>query len=771
MTIWRLYKAKQEAHAALDKFLFEAENAKREQQGISKLLTKKQKLKRFLSPVYPPWKENFVPFTFYDRIFSSGTVENAVARLVRNIIILESFGLVMYFVLSYKYASRPENVGIALSIVIHTFLVFMFVFPSLMSYFMLAVHQMISTKIRTLLLLLMISMSFEGPAMNAVTNIHRVAEGIACVQTDVKLALSDVKGRAGDVKDVIANKLQGLVVKLAVPINKIRGILRKLDTKLRRVVESIRRQFRALANLTNLCTRFMKKPYVTCKNFFEKMFIACVSKDNVISLPGCDTIKKSSSVCDMVGEGVEDSICNFPVAAKEVVVNGYFYLMKNVLSAGSKTAQNTLFFHLKTAKQIAKGAKAVKKEILDVRNMEIHYHSAGEGAEDLAVHSKLKKSLLNVVENYILMFETMQAVIKWIFMPMTLFWPFISTALFTFKFNYREEYENNYLTEEFDKIDLDMALKGRTKALPLNKDEQLLYIPRNSWKMTTREKAFYRLRVVMTLILSATPFCFICMDQAVYMVLSNVFYFTSLINIEYPSHYELKVSGKGQAAEMIRSFQNMFSPLTSDIKERDERWKNCFVEPTPPNDYTLRNIILMFIAAMFLCRFQVWMSRQSLALADHFFPDRVRPRALTLYNKILQDRKNILGALMQDQKRQLADDQMEGRETVVRRGLQSRGFIRVNCAICNEADLRLADQANTRLCVACGAFYCIQCFSLRRYCKECQNDMQMVDRVELYYEDISDDEESDEDVEPEVGEEYIYDQTESDLKVSGMKLP
>ncbi|RCN27426.1 hypothetical protein ANCCAN_26838 [Ancylostoma caninum] len=148
--------------------------------------------------------------------------------------------------------------------------------------------------------------------------------------------------------------------------------------------------------------------------------------------------------------------------------------MKNVLSFGKKTAERTLFFHVRTVKQVAEGAKAVKKEILDVRNMEIHYHSAGEGAEDLAVHSKLKKSLIDVVEHYIFMFETMQAVIKWIFMPMTLFWPFVSTALFTFKFNYREEYENNYLTEEFDKIDLDMALKGRTKALPLNKDEQSL---------------------------------------------------------------------------------------------------------------------------------------------------------------------------------------------------------------------------------------------------------------------------------------------------------
>ncbi|KAK6048033.1 hypothetical protein COOONC_14462 [Cooperia oncophora] len=108
----------------------------------------------------------------------------------------------MYIVFSYKYANNPEKVGTAVSIVIHTFLAFMFIFPPLMCYFMLAVHRMISTKIRTLLLLLMISMSFEGPAMNAVTNIYRVAEGLGCIQTDVVSSLKDVKGRAGDFKEV-----------------------------------------------------------------------------------------------------------------------------------------------------------------------------------------------------------------------------------------------------------------------------------------------------------------------------------------------------------------------------------------------------------------------------------------------------------------------------------------------------------------------------------------------------------------------------------------
>ncbi|VDP27959.1 unnamed protein product [Heligmosomoides polygyrus] len=246
--------------------------------------------------------------------------------------------------------------------------------------------------------------------------------------------------------------------------------------------------------------------------------------------------------------------------------------------------------------------------------------------------------------------------------------------------------------------------------------------------MTSYERAFYRLRVVMTLILSSTPFCFLCMDELVYSILSTAFAYMSLVRIDYPSHFEVKVSsstisrffvrtahalngmehsrvsGDGESAKMMRSIQDVFSPLTSDIRERDDRWRNCFTEPTPPNYDTRWTIVLMFVAAMFLCRFQ----------------------------------------------KELADDQLAGREGIVRRGMQSRGFIRVNCSICNAPDLRVADQSNTRLCASCGVFYCIQCFSMRRYCKDCHHDMQTVDRVELYYEELTDDEESEEDEEDEV---------------------
>ena len=92
---------------------------------------------------------------------------------------------------------------------------------------------------------------------------------------------------------------------------------------------------------------------------------------------------------------------------------------------------------------------------------------------------------------------------------------------------------------------------------------------------------------------------------------------------------------------------------------------------------------------------------------------------------------------------------MAGREQLVRRGLQSRGFVRVNCVRCKATQMRLSDEANVRLCVNCGTFYCITCFSFTRWCLDCEEDMQLVDKMELYYEELTEDELTDEEDEQE----------------------
>ncbi|GMS80327.1 hypothetical protein PENTCL1PPCAC_2502, partial [Pristionchus entomophagus] len=121
--------------------------------------------------------------------------------------------------------------------------------------------------------------------------------------------------------------------------------------------------------------------------------------------------------------------------------------------------------------------------------------------------------------------------------------------------------------------------------------------------------------------------------------------------------------------------------------------------------------------------FQIWMNRGTVVIANAFYCDRVRPRALHLYYKILEHRQNVLASIMQLKNQDLGVEKMQSHDRVIRRSMQSRGLFRVDCAKCGKGDMRVADTSNVRACIECGNFYCIDCFCFLRKCTGCEAEM------------------------------------------------
>ncbi|VDN24046.1 unnamed protein product [Gongylonema pulchrum] len=76
-------------------------------------------------------------------------------------------------------------------------------------------------------------------------------------------------------------------------------------------------------------------------------------------------------------------------------------------------------------------------------------------------------------------------------------------------------------------------------------------------------------------------------------------------------------------------------------------------------------------------------------IAQHYWPERTKPRALWLYNKVLEGRKNILSQM--EDKEQLAEDEIAGRGQLVNRGLPILGADQYRCTRCFRPDLSIAD--------------------------------------------------------------------------------
>uniref|UniRef100_A0A8R1EVF4 DC_STAMP domain-containing protein n=1 Tax=Caenorhabditis japonica TaxID=281687 RepID=A0A8R1EVF4_CAEJA len=439
-------------------------------------------------------------------------------------------------------------------------------------------------------------------------------------------------------------------------------------------------------------------------------------------------------------KGFSTEVCSLPSIVGKGVKGAAVPFYSAYFEAIEFAIKKIFYVHIEASKWALNKVKPVIEEMKKAKTIRAEYNSADNGKPNAAddstanLRASIKKSLMNIVNVYIRIINVISFCLRYCVMPAILIWPWIYTLRFIYGFNYIDDFKNKFLTDEFMKIDQFCAFRGTRKVMPLTAEESKKYIPRSAWKMTEDEKPRFRLDVFITIISCITPFLLCFLDFGVYKTLSTVHTLMNRTNIDTPAHYELKVAGNGSMSDIMNEFLDIFSPFTKNIRERENRWRRCFNEPDPPNYVELWLMILMFVAALLLCRLKAYFGRQTLALADHFFPNRVRIRALSLYNNILQSRRNLFAEVLNNAQK----DVMGSEDVVIRRSMQSRGHVRSDCAKCEKYNMLVSDQENTRVCIHCGAFYCINCFCLTLFCVQCDEDMQTVNQMPLYYEDDSD---------------------------------
>uniref|UniRef100_A0A1I7T5F5 DC_STAMP domain-containing protein n=1 Tax=Caenorhabditis tropicalis TaxID=1561998 RepID=A0A1I7T5F5_9PELO len=587
----------------------------------------------------------------------------------------------------------------------------------MMTYFMISIHVMMTTKIKNIILILLMTMAFEGPAMNVIGNIHQVASGVACVQTDVMSSRNDVEGNVMDKGTMLVSRFRALLKNVSGPMNKVKNMLLVLDEKMTK--------------------NMLQTPYTKCLDIFDDAFLFCKEKARFFGSHGgaCDMIQKTAKICHQA-KGFSTEVCSLPSIIGKGVKGAAVPFYSAYFQAIEFAVKKIFFVHIEAAKWALNKVNPVIEEIKKAKSIRAEYQSSDDGKPNAAddttanLRASVKKSLMNIVNFYIRIINIISFILRYCIMPAILIWPFIYTLRFMYNYSYNDDYKNRFITKEFMKIDQDCAFRGARKVMPLTPDEAKFYIQRGRWKMTEQEKPRFRLDIFITIITCVTPFFMCFMDFGVFTTLSTVHTLMNRTNVDTPAHYEMKVAGNSSMSEILNEFLDVFSPFTKNIRDRENRWRSCFREPNPPNYAENTLMALMFIAALFLCRLKAYFGRQTLALADHFFPNRVRIRALSLYSKILQNRRNLLTEMLGNNKNDFGAE-----DAVIRRSMQSRGYLSSDCVKCDKYDMNISDQENVRVCVHCSAIYCINCFCLTLFCVHCDEEMQKVNGIELYYED------------------------------------
>uniref|UniRef100_A0A0N4UB40 DC_STAMP domain-containing protein n=1 Tax=Dracunculus medinensis TaxID=318479 RepID=A0A0N4UB40_DRAME len=603
MSFLSLYEQKRKALEKLRQFKLIADNCDREATGKPLLVDRRREFRKKVEKIFPFLRKPPIPSSTntYERLFEAGTKENDIFRLVLTIIICEIVGILFCITIAVKYSTFPSVLGIYAGIGTQIVLGFMIVSPTIRAVILLAIPKLVTSKLRAIFLLFLISWSFQFPAMNTVENLQSLAISIACIRSSVI--------QVGN--DIIEETNQQL--------NKIRLIFIEYLLNIYKLAQ--------LMLIKEMCQRFFIGPYYFVRNFYSSLFFwrslcmktfeeASVKCDeHMISFTNkiCSYIKDLKAVCAVAR--FTEQVCVIPDKIKNTLKLGFLSFIKD-------KAQNTV------------------KSALDALNV-----------------------------------------------------TFYVALKYAVKYNNDEKTDNFYITDEFRKIDLLREARNEPAILPLLPEEEKKYLDGFKLHMLAKEKLKLTFSLGMTLITGFVPFLLVMIDVFTYELLnySYEFFQSNLTQTDRLDHYELAISGEGFAANLMKKILQIFNPITrgSDI----------------------------------------YASRLRRIIANHYWPERSKPRALFLYNQLLLARKLLLSdvikrAKKKEFKEQLAHDEMAGRSNLINRGLPIIRGDEDQCIRCGCFNLSAIAASNSRMCPNCDGLYCTDCYAVRKRCLKCHTNMK-----------------------------------------------
>ncbi|XP_078391548.1 DC-STAMP domain-containing protein 1 [Cetorhinus maximus] len=297
---------------------------------------------------------------------------------------------------------------------------------------------------------------------------------------------------------------------------------------------------------------------------------------------------------------------------------------------------------------------------------------------------------------------------------------FISSFLYTLKYNRDIRHDNIYVSTYFRQIDARRRKVERRYILPLKKAERGdLIFP---WQI--RIHAIEMKPLVLELLQYATLMLVVCslflLDWLLYTMLDIIGRHSFLeYNFSESHHLEIEVGGTSILANLIRKSVSAFN-TTFNIKMESTNL-HCLPVPHKIERKTMLYCLFPMSGMILFCFLQVYSYRLRRVIASFCFPRREKKRVLYLYNEYVRKRTAYAETrrkriLIQARKKQLW--QLRGVAGALHRVFPClRRFIRKRCVVCSEGPTETSYYCPN---VGCGAMYCRVCWSdMKRFCFAC----------------------------------------------------
>ncbi|KAK0164432.1 hypothetical protein PV328_003063 [Microctonus aethiopoides] len=291
------------------------------------------------------------------------------------------------------------------------------------------------------------------------------------------------------------------------------------------------------------------------------------------------------------------------------------------------------------------------------------------------------------------------------------------------------EYDNNYITPYFRKIDARRKARGSMILLPLKKIEKNVLIDSYSVMPSKREKKYFMVQSIKLILEMVTATTIVLLDIILFETLELVRKHGYVKYVQTGHHdVNLNVHGTGIIAKLISSVVRGFN-MKKRVKMIISNGE-CLPLPNKLSNYVLSKIYGMYLAIWIMLFLASYTKRLQRRICNFYYVKREKRRILYLYNETLRRRVGYT-RFMKNKVKSLVRQRLLERDMNLWFALKTNspfwfGWLkffkcsRLKCLICGESEPRKNSNFHKCTTPGCSFIHCPECWrDVENVCYAC----------------------------------------------------
>ncbi|VDP07097.1 unnamed protein product [Soboliphyme baturini] len=211
----------------------------------------------------------------WQRIKVRGTYQHEVAKGLFCFVAMVIFFTFLYGLVVLKWPYDPEDAGILCGVLGAITVYAMAISDTFCSLFLLMLVSMITSGGRTIVVLLALSFTIQGPMLHVQQNLRQTTKTLACIQEQVQKEAVKAKNYARSVLRSKLKPFEAMAQKFRQTCAQVQNILKRMFVGVTILARGVKKLGKWLQNIVSICNTELEKPYDRCRAWFSDLMSKC----------------------------------------------------------------------------------------------------------------------------------------------------------------------------------------------------------------------------------------------------------------------------------------------------------------------------------------------------------------------------------------------------------------------------------------------------------------------------------------------------------------